>query len=85
VLKVFGIAVTELEDGAARALAAAREARGAGGGAAEIARILADFLPQVADANARLMEVTRLIFEREEATLAELRTHLAPGGAGRAA
>ena len=84
-LKVFGIAVTDLEDGAARALAAAREAQAAGGGAAEIARILADFLSQVAEVNARLMEVTRLIFEPEEATLAELRAYLAPGGAGRAA
>lgn len=84
-LKVFGIAVTDLEDGAAHALAAAREAQAAGRGAPEIARILADFLPRVSDANARLIEVTRLIFEREEATLAELRSRLTQGGTGRAA
>ncbi len=84
-LKVFGIAVTDFEDGAARVLAAAHEAQATGRGAAEIARILADFLVQVSDVNARWMEVTRLIFERQEATLAALRTGLTHGGPGRTA
>ena len=84
-LKVFGIAVTDLEDGATRALAAAREAEEAGRGAAEISRILAEFLGQVSDVNARLMEVTRVIFERQETALTELRARLTREGAGRPA
>jgi hypothetical protein len=84
-LKVFGIAVTDLEDGAARALAAAREAEEGGRDPTEVARILADFLGRVSEVNARWLEVTRLVFEREEATLAEFRERLGPGGAGRAA
>ena len=84
-LKVFGIAVTDFEDGAARALAAAREAQATGRSAPEIARILADFLGQVSDVNARWMEVTRLIFERQEATLAALRAALTHEGRERSA